>query len=84
MNISLPDDLKEYVEQQTQRGYGTASEYVQELILEDQRRQAKKRIDDLLLEGVDSGDSVPADAAYWTEIRREGADVVEARKRSGR
>jgi antitoxin ParD1/3/4 len=84
MNISLPDDLKEYVEQQTQRGYGTASKYVQELILEDQKRQAKKRIDDLLLEGVDSGDSVPADAAYWTEIRREGADVVEARKRSGR
>jgi hypothetical protein len=32
MNISLPDSLKSFVDEQvTQRGYGTSSEYVREL-----------------------------------------------------
>jgi len=33
MNISLPEELKEYIEEQTQRGYSTPSEYVRELIV---------------------------------------------------
>jgi hypothetical protein len=32
MNVSLPEELKEYVEAQTKRGYSTPSEYVRELI----------------------------------------------------
>ena len=33
MNISLPDTLKSFVDEQvSQRGYGTSSEYVRELI----------------------------------------------------
>jgi putative addiction module CopG family antidote len=33
MNISLPDSLKAFVDEQvSQRGYGTSSEYVRELI----------------------------------------------------
>ena len=33
MNISLPDSLKSFVDDQvSQRGYGTSSEYVRELI----------------------------------------------------
>ena len=33
MNISLPDTLKSFVDEQVgQRGYGTSSEYVRELI----------------------------------------------------
>ena len=44
MNISLPDTLKTFVDEQvSQRGYGTSSEYVRELIrkavqVERQRR----------------------------------------------
>jgi Arc/MetJ-type ribon-helix-helix transcriptional regulator len=36
MNISLPQELKEYIEQQTKIGYSTPSEYVRELIRGDQ------------------------------------------------
>ena len=40
MNISLPDTLKSFVDEQvSQRGYGTSSEYVRELIRKDQGRQ---------------------------------------------
>ena len=36
MNISLPDTLKTFVDQQVkQRGYGSSSEYVRELIRKD-------------------------------------------------
>jgi len=39
MNISLPDQLKAFVDEQVgQRGYGTSSEYVRELIRKDQDR----------------------------------------------
>ena len=37
MNISLPDALKSFVDEQvTKRGYATSSEYVRELIRADQ------------------------------------------------
>jgi antitoxin ParD1/3/4 len=48
MNISLPDSLKAFVDEQVaQRGYGTGSEYVRELIRKDQDRM---RLRELLLE----------------------------------
>ena len=37
MNISLPDTLKTFVDEQVEkRGYGTSSEYVRELIRKEQ------------------------------------------------
>jgi len=39
MNISLPDSMKAFVDEQVaQRGYGTSSEYVRELIRREQDR----------------------------------------------
>lgn len=38
MNISLPEELKDFVDEQVKRGYGTSSEYVRELIRKDQDR----------------------------------------------
>ena len=39
MNISLPDSLKTFVDEQvSQGGYGTSSEYVRELIRKDRDR----------------------------------------------
>ena len=40
MNVSLPDPLKQFVEEQvSERGYGTSSEFVRELIRREQARQ---------------------------------------------
>jgi antitoxin ParD1/3/4 len=71
MNISLPEELKEYIERQTKAGYSTPSEYVRELIRGDQKRRAKERLDLLLLEGLDSGESLPASPAFWDELKRK-------------
>jgi antitoxin ParD1/3/4 len=68
MNISLPDSLKTFVDEQvTQRGYGTSSEYVRELIRKDQERQ---HLRGLLLEGAASAPAGPADASYFEGLRR--------------
>ena len=68
MNISLPDSLKTFVDEQvSQRGYGTSSEYVRELIRKDQARQ---HLRGLLLEGAASAPAGPADAAYFEGLRR--------------
>jgi len=84
MNISLPEELKEYVEAQTQTGYSTPSEYVRELIREDQRRRAKERLDALLLEGLNSGDPMPANAKFWTGLKRDALVRLKARKKSAK
>ena len=68
MNISLPDSLKEFVDEQVeQRGYGTSSEYVRELIRRDQDR---RRLRALVLEGASSQPGSVADSAYFDTLRR--------------
>jgi len=67
MNISLPDTLKSFVDEQvTQRGYGTSSEYVRELIRRDQDRL---HLRGLLLAGAASAPAAPADAGYFEGLR---------------
>ncbi len=67
MNISLPESLKSFVDEQvSQRGYGTSSEYVRELIRKDQDRQ---RLRGFLLAGAESLPTSPVDAAYFVGLR---------------
>ena len=82
MNVSLPEDLKEYVEARTRSGYSTPSEYVRELIREDQKRQAREKLDALLLEGLNSGKSLPMDAKFWSELKQEAFSRLASRRKS--
>lgn len=67
MNISLPDSLKSFVDNQVaQRGYGTSSEYVRELIRRDQDRL---HLRGLLVAGAESAAAAPADAVYFDALR---------------
>ena len=67
MNISLPEALKSFVDQQVSaRGYSSSSEYVRELIRKDKDRQ---RVRALLLEGASSPPAVTADADYFGRLR---------------
>lgn len=67
MNISLPEALKAFVDEQVnQRGYGTSSEYVRELIRKDQDRL---HLRGLLLAGAASAPAAPADGAYFDGLR---------------
>ena len=82
MNVSLPEELKEFAEAQTKRGYSTPSEYVRELIREDQKRKAKEKLDQLLLDGLSSGDPIAVDAKFWTDLKKEALAKLESRKKA--
>lgn len=76
MNISLPESLKSFVDSQVeQRGFGTSSEYVRELIRREQERQELRG---LLLEGAASPVAGEADAGFFAGAR---AKVRKAAKR---
>lgn len=82
MNVSLPEELKEYVEAQTRHGYSTPSEYVRELIREDQKRRSREKLDSLLLDGLNSGDPLTVDAEFWSNLKREALARLEARRKT--
>jgi antitoxin ParD1/3/4 len=57
MNVSLPDPMKDWVEQQAKGGrYSNASDYVRDLIRRDQERGEKiARMQQFVTEGLESG-----------------------------
>ena len=58
MNVSLPDELKRYVEAQVATGnYANASDFVRDLIRS--RKDSLDRLDVLVQEGLESG---------WSEL----------------
>ena len=80
MNISLPEPLKQFVDKQVTDGrYSTVSEYVRQLIREDEKRKAKDQLEALLLEGLRSEESALT-PEEWTSIRTEALAKVEVRR----
>lgn len=68
MKISLPENLKDFVDEQVvRRGYGSSSEYVRELIRKDQDRQ---RLRALLLAGAASKPTKAVDRGYFESLRK--------------
>jgi antitoxin ParD1/3/4 len=57
MNISLPDPMKEWVEQRARLGqYSNSSDYLRDLIRKDQERtEAIEELQALIDEGLESG-----------------------------
>lgn len=75
MNISLPDSLKAYVDEQVDEGgYGTSSEYVRDLIRKDHDRKCLRA---MILQGATSGLTAPVDATYFQTLR----DRVRAKRK---
>jgi antitoxin ParD1/3/4 len=71
MNISLPDSMRAFIEQKVVQGsYGSASEYIRQLVREEQQRAAKERLELLLMEGLESGPAVEMTSEHWEELKR--------------
>lgn len=84
LNVSIPDNLRSYVEERVaQDGYGNLSEYVRDLIRDDQKRKAQERLEALLLEGLDSGPAAPLTNDDMNAVRRVVRERI-ARRKEGR
>ncbi|RZT91979.1 antitoxin ParD1/3/4 [Rivibacter subsaxonicus] len=67
MNISLPESLKAFVDEQVaERGYGTSSEYVRELIRKEQDRSQLRA---LMLQAAASPVVAEMGPGYFAELR---------------
>lgn len=74
MNISLPDELKAFIEEQVaQEGYASASEFFRDLVREAQRRKAKMELEVKLVEGL-QGPLTKLNNKDWKLIEQEAMD----------
>jgi len=74
MNVSLPNEMKDWVEAQVKTGrYGNSSDYVRDLVRKDQERaEARASLYKLLDEGMEGGFSEDQTAEeIFEEARRE-------------
>ena len=81
MNVSLPDEMKTFVESQAAKeGFGTVSEYLRSVIRDLQKRQAKQDLEAKLREALLSGPAEPMTREDWNEIKREGLERLAAER----
>jgi len=79
MNISVPLSLRERMaDRVSEAGYGSASEYVRELVREDLERHAMEHLERKLLEGIASGPAKPFTKADWKRLRERAARRIRA------
>ena len=73
MNVSLPDAMKQWVEDQVRTGrYGNASDYVRDLVRRDQERaEARATLYRLLDEGAEGFSEEQTAEGIFEEARRE-------------
>lgn len=78
MNISLPDDLKAFVDAQVaEHGYGSTSEYLRELIRQNRRAQAAETLRNIIAEGLASGPATPQEPDFFDHLRERARQRVE-------
>ena len=74
MNVSLPEQLRAFVSERAVGRYGSASEYIRELIREDQRCAEQEKLEALLIQGLESGDPIEVSPELWERKRKELLD----------
>ena len=81
VTISLPDSLKQFLEEEVRtKGYGNVSEYVRGLLRAEQTRRADARLEELLVEGLTSGEDIAVTPAFWRELKADAARILTAQK----
>lgn len=70
VNISVPDSMKTFIDEQVAKGgYSTTSEYIRQLLRQEAERVAQARLETLLLEGLDSGEPIEINDDWWQQKR---------------
>jgi len=81
LNVNMPKDLREFVDQRTGKGgFGTPTEYVRHLIRRDRDEQGERELERLLLEGLKSGNAKGDVKALFRRLHRR-VDELEAERR---
>ena len=72
LTITLPAEIKSFLEEQAERGGESVSEYLQAMFREAHERDRHRlEVREKLLEAIAEGPGTPITAADWDDIRRE-------------
>lgn len=72
MNVSLPDPLKQFVDDEVREGgFASTSDYMRDLIRQRQRAKAEETLRRLIAEGMASGPAEPVTPETWEQMRKE-------------
>jgi antitoxin ParD1/3/4 len=83
ISVSLPENMRQYVEAQVANGtYGNVSEYVRDLIRHDQKRRAKKILEALIIESLESGESIEVNNALKEQMHQELRARIQKKRES--
>jgi antitoxin ParD1/3/4 len=83
LNVSLPESMREWIDEQVKTGgYGTASEFVREVIREAQKNKARQELEAKLLAGINSGPAIEVNEAYWDGLKERAR--ARSRNRTAR
>jgi antitoxin ParD1/3/4 len=70
MIISLPDPMKQYVEEQVTAGeYSSVSEYFRVLVRADQKRNARTQLEETLRASLSEGEAQEATPEFLSALR---------------
>jgi antitoxin ParD1/3/4 len=85
INVSLPAPMRKWVvEQVSESGYGTVSEYIRDLVRDAQREQVRAKTESFLVECLESP-SAEMTQADWRALRARARKTdAAARRRRGR
>jgi antitoxin ParD1/3/4 len=72
LNISLPDAMRTFIDEEIAKGgYSNASEYIRDLIRQAQKKAEEKKLEAMLLEGLDSGKPIEVTDEWWEQKRAQ-------------
>lgn len=72
MNVSLPDPLKQFVDEEVREGgFASTSDYMRDLIRQRQRAKAEELLRRLIAEGMASGPAEPLEPDFFDKLRAQ-------------
>ena len=79
MNISIPEPLREFVEEEVARGgYSSVSEYMRDLV---RRAKSEKELEARLLDALDAEDLGEIDPEFFSKLREHARRIATAKSR---
>jgi antitoxin ParD1/3/4 len=84
LNVSLPEDLKEFVRQEVaEGGYSTPSDFVRTVLRERRAKKLREPLDETLLASLKTpGEEVTPE--YLASLRQEAKELISRKEASGR
>jgi antitoxin ParD1/3/4 len=72
ITVQLPDTAQSFIDEQVASGRFTSpSDFIANLVEQARRQAAHERIENLLLEGLDSGPPIEVTPDYWEKRKEE-------------